>query len=110
MNTNYYLVDDDDSRIHLAKIAVGWEPQIQWHDGNCSCNCERHHYRNIDEFRAFVRDSQAVVQTEIGEEIPFAEFISRLERAKKENELTPESSKASTWCIEGWWFVKGNWV
>ena len=117
MSTNFYSVETKEQDywegVFIGKRAGGWVPQFKWHRENfCSCDCPdgTHNYRNWDELKEFLRrNNEQFVKDEYGESYTASEFIEMMEEWKEENNKEPDSNRGSTWKIDGWWFIKGNW-
>ena len=86
---------------------------LHWHAGfdGCPCHCEQHHYRDWDEFKAFVRADNVVVVDEYEREWNADEFIVMLERWRDENNRSHARQHTPREAVEidGWEFLGGHW-
>ena len=111
MGTNYYA-HFDDRRIHLTKTSAGWRLAIQLHGRKmgCRCQCQEHHYRNIEEFREFINREDVTIEDEYGSQIGAGEFMEKLELFNAENTLQPDPRDWEMYVeLDGWIFHGGNW-
>lgn len=114
MSTHYYAhLNGRDSRIYLAQRAGGWKPLLHWHAGEygCPCHCDRHWYRNWDEFKAFVRSDDVTITNEYGETLEADEFIGMLAQWRNDNDRSHirQTDVREAVEIDGWEFIGGHW-
>lgn len=107
MSTNFYAVDSVEEDywegVFLGKRAGGWKFQFKWHgDGE--------YYRNFDELVDFITKEPhvKVIKDEYGTIYSPEKFLEIVREWNEENRRVPENDK-NTWCIDGYYFIKGSW-
>lgn len=117
MSTNYYIVDSESRVYHrgifLGKTSGGWVPQLKWHEYQCAnttCMCQNntHVYRSWDEMIDYIRNNGLFIKNEYGSIVEMEEFIQKFKRMNRENSRIPDDRRS--WKIDGWYFVRGNWL
>jgi len=112
MGTNFYAVENKDvachEGLHLGKRSGGWAFQFKWHDWRFDSSHEENHpYRNFDELEEFLDDK--VVKAQYGRVEDTQDFLEMTESWCQEDGRVP-SDERNSWCIDGHWFVKGDWT